>query len=419
VKTDLCDKIHNIAQISSLINSSLDIREVLNNSLEAVEQFIEVETSSIYELDTETGELFFGCARGNWSKKIENLRLKVGEGIAGWVAETEQSIIVADVARDPRFFPSFDAITGFTTKSILCVPLKAKDRLIGVLELLNKKDGTGFEAEDLDIISILANQIGIASENARLYRKVQEKLLVTVEKLKFTQGKLFQSERLAALGKLAQGVAHEVRNPVAIIGGLAHLLGKRMPAADTGREFLAQIQQAVQRLEGMVREIETFAQMPAPEIAPGDLARVIQEALASFSAVIACRKIRLSLNLPVDMPLIPLDTRMVGQVFHHLIGNALEAMPGGGELSLTAAMAGQSVIITLEDTGTGISPEILPLIFDPFFSTKPQGTGMGLTIAHRIIAEHKGELNITSRPGGGTTVELRLPRWADEEDWGR
>ena len=159
---DMRNKIHTISKISALINASLDIQEVLNNSLAAVEHFIEVETSSIFELDAKAGELFFCCARGRWAEKIAQQRLRVGEGIAGWVAQTEKSLIVADVHQDPRFMASFDAVTGFTTRSILCVPLRAKGRLVGVLELLNKTDGTDFDEEDLDIMRILGNQIGTA-----------------------------------------------------------------------------------------------------------------------------------------------------------------------------------------------------------------------------------------------------------------
>ena len=411
---DICGKIHTIAEISTLINSSLDIREVLNNSLAAVEQFIEVETSSIFELDTTCGELYFRCARGREAEKIRDLRLKLGEGIAGYVAQTERPVIATDAPHDPRFLRSFDDLTGFTTRSILCVPLKTKNRLIGVLELLNKRDGTDFDEEDLYIVSILANQIGIALENARLYKKLHEKLLLTVEELKFTQSKLFQSERLAALGELAQGVAHEVRNPVAIIGGMAQLLKKRMPVTDPGQDLLKEIAVAASRLERMVREVEAFTHMPTPSLISTDLSGVIQIALAAFTARFTSRGVSPEVHLPAELPSIPLDAPLMGQAFHELLENSLEAMPKGGKLSLAVALEAKSVRITLQDTGTGIPTEILPLVFDPFFSTKPQGTGMGLTIAHRIISEHKGEVRLGSTPGVGATVDLWLPRWSSE-----
>jgi signal transduction histidine kinase len=410
----LRNKIRTISRISSLINSSLDIREVLNNALAAVEQFIEVETSSIFELDSARGELFFACARGPGAEKIQGLKLKIGEGIAGYVAQTEKPVIVGDVQHDPRFLELFDHLSGFTTKSMLCVPIMATYRLVGVMELLNKKDGTDFNEEDLDIVTILANQIGVALENARLYQKLQDKLVVAVEELKFTQSRLFQSERLAALGKLAQGVAHEVRNPITIIGGMARLLSKKIPPSDPGQEFLGEITGALSRLEMMVKEVESFARIPESRPLSTDILEVIRATFSTFGPQFSSRGVSLEIMTSPDLPPIPLDAHLISQVFGILIENALEAMPGGGNLSITLALEAQCVKITLQDTGTGIPAEILPLVFDPFFSTKPRGTGMGLTIAHRIISEHKGELCLASTPGVGTTVELRLPRWPSD-----
>jgi signal transduction histidine kinase len=411
---DLRHKIKTISRISTLINSSLEIREVLDNSLAAVEHFMEVETSSIFELDKDAGELFFCCARGTVAEKIQNLRLKVGEGIAGHVAQTEKALLVNNARQDPRFFASFDTVSGFTTSAILCAPLKAKDRLIGVLELLNKKDGADFTEEDLDIVSIVANQIGIALENARLYQKLQEKLQVTAADLKFAQGKLMQSERLAALGKLAQGVAHEVRNPMAIIAGMAHLLRKKIPAADPHQELLQEISTAAQRLDTIVKEIEIFSRLPEVCLAPADLLAVLEETLAALAPRLASSGITVSFQAPGELPPIPLDVRLMGQVFRILVENALEAMSLGGALTITVALEPRLVRITIQDTGPGIPAESLPLVFDPFFSTKPQGTGMGLTIAHRIISEHQGEIRLSSAPGAGVTVDLCLPRWPSD-----
>ena len=135
------EDLRNLLQLSSLVNSSLDTQEALNHALMSVEQSFQAEVSSIYEVDKAKGDLFFRLARGPGSDKIKTLRLPIGKGIAGWVAQTEKPLICADPYRDGRFSPQFDAESGFHTRSILCVPLKSKDRLMGVLEVLNKKDG--------------------------------------------------------------------------------------------------------------------------------------------------------------------------------------------------------------------------------------------------------------------------------------
>jgi signal transduction histidine kinase len=138
------------------------------------------------------------------------------------------------------------------------------------------------------------------------------------------------------------------------------------------------------------------------------------EALSPFTDKLRSSGISLNLEIPADLPPIPLDAHLMNRVFQLLIENALEAMPAGGTLTLSAALESRSLKISLRDSGVGIAPETLPLIFDPFFSTKPQGTGMGLTTAHRIILAHRGEMQVCSTPGQGTTVDLWLPRWPSD-----
>jgi len=404
-------ELRNLVQLSSLINSSLDTQEALNNALMSVEQAVSAEVSSIFEVDKVKGELYFRLARGPGSEKIKNLRLPIGEGIAGWVAQTEKPLICDDPYLDARFSQQFDAQSGFQTRSILCVPLKSQDRLIGVLEVLNKTEGRGFNEEDLEILTMLGNMIGPALENAHLYSRLKEKLSLTVEELRVVQDKLLQTERLAALGKLSQGVAHEVRNPVMIIGGFARRLLKRLGADDPDREMIAPILHQVHRLEQMVAEIEAFTVLLEPDLKPRDLARVIDQVLAASAEDLKQRRIAVERRVPPDLPRVPLDERLMSQALHQLIGNAMEAMPNGGKLTLTVTPEPKGLRLTLTDTGVGIKPEDMPYLFDPFFSSKPDGTGMGLTKVHQVISDHRGEIRITSVPQQGTEVNIRLPRW--------
>jgi two-component system sensor histidine kinase HydH len=400
-----------LVQLSSLINSSLNTAEALNNALMSVEQRLNAEVSSIYGVDKIKGELFFLLVRGAGAEKLKSLRLKIGEGIAGWVAQTEKPLICADVCRDARFAGQFDTFSGFHTRSILCVPLKSQDRLMGVLEVLNKKDGQGFDDDDLEILIMLGNMIGPALENAELYSRLKEKLSLTKEELKVVEKKLLQTERLAALGKLSQGVAHEVRNPVMIIGGFARRLQKRLPTEDRAQEMIAPILHQARRLERMVAEIEAFTGLLEPDLKPRDLAKVVDQVLAASAAALQQLNITLQCRVHPDLPQIPLDENLMGQALSHLIDNAAEAMPQGGQLTLTVTPEPQGVRLTLRDTGTGIGPEDMPYLFDPFFSSKPDGTGMGLTKVHQVISDHRGEIQINSELGQGTEVNIWLPRW--------
>jgi two-component system sensor histidine kinase HydH len=398
-------------QLSSLINSSLDNQEALNNALMSVEQSVQAEVSSIFEVDKVQGELFFRLARGPGSAKLSALRLKIGEGIAGWVAQTERPLICANPYEDQRFSRQFDAQSGFLTRSIICVPLKSQERLVGVLEVLNKQDGRGFTDDDLEILIMLSNMIGPALENAHLFSRLKEKLSLTVEELKVVEEKLLQTERLAALGKLSQGVAHEVRNPVMIIGGFARRLLKQMETDDSAREMIGLILHELHRLEQMVAEIEAFTVLLEPDLKHRDLGEVIDRVLAAEAGALEARRITVERRVPPELPRILLDERLMSQALSHLINNAMEAMPQGGRLEVEVTPEPKGLRLTLKDSGVGIPQEDMPFIFDPFFSSKPDGTGMGLTKVHQVVRDHRGEISIKSVPGQGTAVTLWLPRW--------
>jgi signal transduction histidine kinase len=161
----------------------------------------------------------------------------------------------------------------------------------------------------------------------------------------------------------------------------------------------------------MVAEIEAFTVLLEPDFKPRDLARVIDQVLRASAGALAQRQISIQCRIPPDLPRISLDERLMSQALQHLMDNAMEAMAHGGQLALEVTPEPQGVHLTLRDTGVGIPPEDLPYLFDPFFSTKPDGTGMGLTKVHQVISDHRGEIQIKSTPGQGTEVDIWLPRW--------
>jgi two-component system sensor histidine kinase HydH len=407
------DEIGLLVNLSTLINSSLDIQEVLENALNCVEQFLGAEVSSMFEVDKSTGELYFRLARGSMATSIKGMRLKIGEGIAGWVAQTGKPLICADTLADPRFSHAFDARSGFQTRSILCVPIKARDRLIGVLELINKKDGGNFDENDLKLLTILGNQIGIALDNARLYQRLNEKLALTLEELKIAENKLIQAERLSALGKISQGVAHEVRNPVMVIGCFARRLHKLTPPGGKAQETCQLILAEVDKLSRMVKEIEEFAHLPEPHLRPTNVADMMDKVLEENAPAMAKQKIQVKSRIARDLSPIFVDEDLMRLALQHLLDNAREAMATGGVLEVALKSAPKHLEIKLRDSGVGISADDQPYIFDPIFSTKPQGTGMGLTAVHRIISDHQGEIFIESSPDKGTEIRILVPRWIE------
>ena len=168
-----------LLEIIKKINSTLDISHVLDFAMESAEKIMNAEASSIFEIDEEKGELFFRLARGEKCKKVKEIRLNLGEGIAGWVALHNQPVIIKDAKKDERFSKRADTKSKFVTESIICVPLKIKEKTIGVLQVLNRKDGVSFTGDDLSLLTHLAEIIAIALENARLYREIKETFFET------------------------------------------------------------------------------------------------------------------------------------------------------------------------------------------------------------------------------------------------
>jgi signal transduction histidine kinase len=407
------DEIKALARLSTLVNSTLDLMEVLDNAMNYVEELMDAETSSIFEVDHERDELRFRLARGKWGSKAREIRLSMGEGIAGSVAQKGRPILVLDVDQDKRFTNRIDAHTGFKTRSIICVPIKHKGRLIGVLEVLNKRVGS-FDDEDLELLTVVSNQIGIAMENARLYQRLQEKFTLAAEELKKTEQKIIQSERMVALGRLSQGVAHEVRNPVMSIGGFARRLKEKLPPGDPARKYAEIILNEAARLEKMVRDIEEYTKLPEPELGEVSLNKLIEYALEEWGQKETPADVQVHLDLPREEAIFPGDERLLTLVLKNLFQNAAEAMAQGGDLSIAAYPQGKQLIIKVADTGRGIPPEHLPQVFDPFFTSHTQGSGLGLTTVQRIVTEHNGVVSVKSPPGEGAEFQIQLPLYPDD-----
>lgn len=175
-------QLNTLMELSSLINSTLDTREIRRRAIEAATRLLNAETGSLILIDQKSGELFFEVALGDKGDSLKEIRLRKGEGIAGWVAENGESIIIYDVQSDPRFFKTADEKSTFTTRNMICVPVKTKDKILGVLEVINKKNGV-FDEDDKEALIALANQVAIAIENANLYHELKETFFSTAEAL--------------------------------------------------------------------------------------------------------------------------------------------------------------------------------------------------------------------------------------------
>ena len=231
-----------------------------------------------------------------------------------------------------------------------------------------------------------------------------------------TQKQLIQSEKLAALGAVAAGVAHEVKNPLAIIlQGIEYL--KSSLGSDAGlMDASSRIERSALRADNIVKGLLGYARQITLKPGEGDIVPVIEESLSFVEHQLKGRQIKVEKYFAPDLPVVSMDSNQIKQVFTNLFTNAIEAMPGGGALGIRTEMAGPGdgpryLTIVVSDTGVGIPADKIRNVFDPFFTTKDdeRNTGLGLSISKGIIDNHQGSIDIESAPGKGTQVTIRLP----------
>ena len=236
-------------------------------------------------------------------------------------------------------------------------------------------------------------------------------LLSDITELTDLELSMRENERLAAIGRMAGGVAHEVRNPLSSIKGLAFFLKNKFPDGSREQESAALLVQETERLNRTITEMLDLTRPSSLQLEAVDMAELLKQSLALMQAELAEHKITAGLNCAGNLPLVQGDGDRLRQVVMNVLLNARQAMEDGGKLSVRAEAAddGRWLDIQFADTGRGIPAELLPQVFYPYFTTRENGTGIGLAISHKIIMEHKGSIDIQSEPGKGTLVHIRLP----------
>jgi two-component system, NtrC family, sensor kinase len=233
------------------------------------------------------------------------------------------------------------------------------------------------------------------------------------EELEARQEQIIHSRKIASLGTLVSGVAHELNNPINnIILTIDSLTGSRKVTDERRRTMLEDILTQAVRASGIVKNLLDFSRSETALIEDLDIARILRETIQISENQITVSNINLHVDLATDLSKIKGNRQALQQVFINLLTNAVHAMPGGGELRIRAcAGKDRKILITIQDTGSGIAEEHLPLIFDPFFTTKEvgQGTGLGLSVTHGIIKKHGGWITVDSTPGKGSTFTITLP----------
>jgi signal transduction histidine kinase len=252
------------------------------------------------------------------------------------------------------------------------------------------------------------------AEAERLYAEAIERnrqLAEMYERLQAAQRQLVQSEKLAAVGQLAAGIVHDVKNPLGVIKGLAEELLEDPLEGAGAIEAYHQIRDNAARANSIVTDLLVFARQSTPTMTRRDLRETIEGSLRLTDYLLRKAKVQVEKKLPANSVYATYDPQQIQQVIINLIQNAVQAMPNGGKLSVCLTEVDSKAVIAIEDSGTGIDPLVLPRIFEPFFTTKPegQGTGMGLAVSYGILSRHGGSIEVASEVGRGSTFTIRLP----------
>ncbi|MEW6439800.1 MAG: ATP-binding protein [bacterium] len=242
----------------------------------------------------------------------------------------------------------------------------------------------------------------------QLERKSAELELANRELIK-RQNLLVQTEKLASLGKLSAGIAHELNSPLTGILHFSHFVKEACPDQDQVQQDIDVVLRETKRCKKIIKGLLDFARQSQPEKNQQDIVQVLNKTLSLIENHKDFRSVEIRRNVPENLPAIMFDTDQIQQVFMNLIVNAQEAMPSGGTLYIDAGLNGDYIEIRFKDTGLGISEQNLQRIFDPFFTTKEKGTGLGLSVSMGIIQNHAGKLEVTSAEGQGTTIVVKLP----------
>jgi two-component system, NtrC family, sensor kinase len=360
----------------------------------------------ILQLDADKQRLTPTFSVGAEQEAVAGLSFRRRGRLARWLLTNEACLVIP---RAPGVAASLEETERRTLARLdiqVCVPLVSLNRLIGLILLGSGRSAWSLDADRIDLLQLMASQAGLAFENALLNREQRDRLR-----------RLDRAERLAVAGQLAAGVAHEIRNPLTSIRSTVQYLLQDYSKDNPKRVFVEEVLSEVDRIDRTVGGLLSLTRAHEIEWSEVDLADLLDQTLVLVTAQAQRQGVAIGREPWDPSVAVRGDSMQLKQVCLNLLLNALQAMPDGGTLTVSLGRERSSLsddgliraLVRIADTGIGIPREHMDEVFDPFFTTKREGTGLGLSVSYWIVQRHDGELDLTSEPGRGTTVSVRLP----------
>jgi signal transduction histidine kinase len=390
IKTQTLDSYLRLIEISRDLASTLDLDTLLADIVRAAADITHAEAASILLYDDTARQLYFQIATNIDEPTMRGLIVPLDKSIAGWIVTNRQSVRIDDAHKDERFFGDVDQTIAYSTKSLLGIPLITKNKVVGVLEVVNKKRGK-FTDPDESMLTVLGAQAAVAIENARLFQ---------------------QSDLIAEF-------VHELRTPLASLSTATYLLLRPEMSREQSDQIVNNIHNETLRLNSLASSFLDLARLESGRV---------QFRKTRFSAadlIYECRDVMMSkahetsiqirVDVPSDMPLMEADRDKIKQVLLNLTSNAIKYNRPNGSVIITGSFTDTELTITIQDTGLGIPEDSVPHLFEKFFRVrehegKASGTGLGLSICKQIVQGHNGRIEVKSKMGVGTSFSVHLPR---------
>src|ERR1700687_1490261 len=392
--------------IGQTLSQALELPDLLGRSLRQVTELFGLDMASIYLLEEKTGMVRRVAGVGHHSDYVRHFPSAVIQAdLLNHIRAVHATVLSAQSLPLPPVFR--DLLQKENVLAAHVVVLWSKNRMVGCL-LVGSRKMREFTPADLNLLAAAGTQFAAAIEKSLLYEEARQ----AYENVRRTQEQLLQSEKMAAVGQLISGVAHELNNPLTAILGYSQLLASSCEISVKGAEYLEKLHKQAQRTQRIVQNLLSFARQQKPERLPVNLNQILDDTIALRDYDLRINNIQIHRDLAPGLPFTAADPHQLQQVFLNILNNAVDAVlekSDRGEIWIRSGMEGRNMVVEFTDSGPGVQDA--SRVFDPFYTTKPvgKGTGLGLSICYGIITEHGGTVQVRNSPPRGATFALKLP----------